>query len=142
MTQKPLGKLSELYAETGAQVTRRPPDRVRNTARAHAQMLRDQAAVVQRVEGAAPPKTAANRSQRTISLVASLNVVYLAGLLYAQLDRGTPEDRDAALGTAARMEALQRPADAPVAATPPLANAPATVEPPAKPVTKFVAVAR
>ena len=74
--------------------------------------------------------------------MASLNVVYLAGLLYVQIYLGTPEDRDAALGTAARMEALQRPADAPVAAAPPIANAPATVESPAKPVTKFVAVAR
>ena len=118
MTEKPLDGLLERYAEAVAQDTRRRSDRVRTAAQAHAQMLRDQAAVVQRVEGAAPPKPEANRSQWTISLVASLAVVGLAGSLYVQIDRGTSEDRDAALGTAARMEALQRPDTPMVADTP------------------------
>lgn len=95
---EPRDELLERYAEAVAQDPRRPSERVRHAARAHAQMLRDQAAEVKRMEGTATPKTAANQPQWTYSLVASLAVVGLAGLLYVQIDRGAPEDREIALG--------------------------------------------
>ena len=40
---EPRDELLERYAEAAAQDLRRPSERVRNAARAHAQMLRDQA---------------------------------------------------------------------------------------------------
>ncbi len=101
---EPRDELLERYADAVAQDTRRPADRVGNAARAHAQMLRDQSATLQRVEGSALTKPAANQSQWTLSLVASLAVVGLAGLIFVQIDRGTPEVRDAGLGTAAHNE--------------------------------------
>ncbi len=111
---EPRDQLLDRYADAVAQDPRRPADRVRNAARAHAQMLRDQAAAVQRVEVSASTQPAANQSQWTISLVASLAVVGLAGLIFVQIDRGTPDVREAGLGTAARNEAPY----APSAATP------------------------
>lgn len=117
MTDKPRDELLERYAEAVAQDARGPSDRVRNAARAHAQMLRDQAAVVQRAAGATPPKPAANQPQWTLSLVASLAVVGLAGLLYVQIDHGTPEDREVALGVPAISDIAPAPAPAPATAT-------------------------
>ena len=107
---EPRDELLERYADAVAQDPRRPADRVRNAARAHAQMLRDQAAALHRVESDAPPKPVANQPQWTLSLVASLAVVGLAGLLYLQMDRGTPEVRETALGTATRRDAPAPPA--------------------------------
>ncbi len=115
---EPRDELLERYAEAIAQDPRRPSERVRNAARAHAQMLRDQAATeVTRVEGSASKQSAANQPQRMYSLVASLAVVGLAGLLYVQIDRGAPEDREIALGGPAPSHApAQVPAPAPAAA--------------------------
>lgn len=95
---EPRDELLERYAEAAAQDPRRPSERVRHAACAHAQMLRDQASVAKRAEGIAPTRTAANQPRWTLSLVASLTVVGLAGLLYVQIDRGAPEDREIALG--------------------------------------------
>lgn len=115
---EPRDELLERYAEAVAQDPRRPSDRIRNAARAHAQMLRDQtAADVSRVEGTAAKPSAANQPQWTYSLVASLAVVGLAGLMYVQIDRGAPEDREIALGAPAPNHApAQAPAPAPTAA--------------------------
>ena len=114
---KPRDELLERYADAVAQDPRRPSDRVRNAVRAHAQMLRDQAAAVQRVEAAAStPRPAANLPQWTLSMVASLVVIGLAGLLYVQVDRGAHEDREMALGVPAPATAgparIQEPAAA------------------------------
>ena len=114
---KPRDQLLERYADAVAQDPRRPSDRVRNAVRAHAQMLRDQAAAVQRVEAAAStPRPAANLPQWKLSMVASLVVVGLAGLLYVQVDRGAHEDREMALGVPAPATAgparIQEPAAA------------------------------
>ena len=114
---KPRDQLLERYADAVAQDLRRPSDRVRNAVRAHAQMLRDQAAAVQRVEAAAStPRPAANLPQWKLSMVASLVVVGLAGLLYVQVDRGAHEDREMALGVPAPATAgparIQEPAAA------------------------------
>ena len=114
---KPRDELLERYADAVAQDPRRPSDRVRNAVRAHAQMLRDQAAAVQRVEAAAStPRPAANLPQWKLSMVASLVVVGLAGLLYVQVDRGAHEDREMAPGVPAPATAgparIQEPAAA------------------------------
>ncbi|MES2581094.1 MAG: ankyrin repeat domain-containing protein [Pseudomonadota bacterium] len=114
---KPRDELLERYAEAAGQDPRRPSDRVRNAARAHSQMLRDQAAEVKRVDGSAPITTAANQPQWTFSWVASLAVVGLAGLLYLQIDQGAPEDRQIALGAPA-----PGPAPAPMASPAPAAK--------------------
>ena len=95
---EPRDELLERYAQAAAQDPRRPSERVRHAARAHAQMLRDQASEVKRAEGSAPNRTAANQPRWTLYLVASLAVVGLAGLLYVQIDRGEPQDREIALG--------------------------------------------
>jgi hypothetical protein len=95
---EPRDELLERYAEAIAQDPRRPSERVRNAARAHAQMLRNQASDVQRAEGIAPAQTAANQPRWRLSLVASLAVVGLAGLLYVQIDQGESQDREIALG--------------------------------------------
>ena len=113
---KPRDELLERYADAVAQDPRRPSDHVRHAARAHAQMLRDQAAAVRRVENGPTSRPAANLPQWQLSLVASLAVVGLVGLLYVQIDRGPVEDRDLALGIPApgplqRAEPLR--ADAP-----------------------------
>lgn len=108
---KPRDELLERYADAVAQDPRRPSDRVRNAVRAHAQMLRDQAAAVQRVEAAAStPRPAANLPQWTLSMVASLVVIGLAGLLYVQVDRGAHEDREMALGVPPPAPATADPA--------------------------------
>lgn len=95
---EPRDELLERYAEAAAQDPRRPSERVRHAARAHAQMLRDQASEAKRAEGIAPTRTAANQPRWTLSLVASLAVVGLAGLLYVQIDRGASKDHETALG--------------------------------------------
>ena len=125
---KPRDQLLERYADAVAQDPRRPSDRVRNAVRAHAQMLRDQAAAVQRVEAAAStPRPAANLPQWKLSMVASLVVVGLAGLLYVQVDRGAHEDREMALGVPAPATAgparIQEPAAAQTAKPQPTAPA-------------------
>ena len=125
---KPRDELLERYADAVAQDPRRPSDRVRNAVRAHAQMLRDQAAAVQRVEAAAStPRPAANLPQWTLSMVASLVVIGLAGLLYVQVDRGAPDDREMALGVPAPATAgparIQEPAAAQTAKPQPTAPA-------------------
>ena len=125
---KPRDELLERYADAVAQDPRRPSDRVRNAVRAHAQMLRDQAAAVQRVEAAAStPRPAANLPQWTLSMVASLVVVGLAGLLYVQVDRGAHEDREMAPGVPAPATAgparIQEPAAAQTAKPQPTAPA-------------------
>ncbi|MES2950386.1 MAG: ankyrin repeat domain-containing protein [Pseudomonadota bacterium] len=118
---EPRDELLERYADAVAQDPRRPSERVRNAARAHAQMLRDQVAEVARASGGKPATRAANQPQWTLSLVASLAVVGLAGLLYLQIDRGAPEDREVALGVPARGGVA--PAAAPASAQPPAPSA-------------------
>ena len=129
---EPRDELLERYAEAIAQDPRRPSERVRNAAHAHAQMLRDQAAVINRAEGIAPTKPAANLPQWTLSLVASLAVVGLAGLLYVQINQGAPEDREIALGAptpshlpAPVLAPSPKSTKQPPPAAPPVSNQPA-----------------
>jgi hypothetical protein len=119
---EPRDELLERYAEAAAQDPRRPSERVRHAARAHAQMLRDQASETKRAEDSAPTRTAANQPRWTISLVASLAVVGLAGLLYVQIDRGEPQDSEIALG-APSPSAIPAPTSPTALSAPPAQNA-------------------
>lgn len=122
---EPRDELLERYAEAAAQDPRRPSERVRHAARAHAQMLRDQASEANRAEGVVPTQTAANQPRWTLSLVASLAVVGLAGLLYVQIDQGEPQDREIALGapTPSAVSAPTSPKAQPALSAPPAQNA-------------------
>lgn len=128
---EPRDELLERYADAVAQDSRRPSTRVRAAALAHAQMLRDQANKVQQVKGDPSTAPAANQPQWTFSLVASLAVVGLVGLLYIQIDRGPVEDREVVLGIPAPRGVPSSPDHAPVArvdtaqASPPERTAPA-----------------
>lgn len=122
-------ELVERYAEAVAQDPRRPSARVRDAVRAHAQMLVDAPVAAQPVTDAKPRHKAANQSYWTLSMVASLAVVGLAGLLYLQIDRGPPADREAALEVPARGGAAMPSAAAPAATRTEVAQAPAPVEP-------------
>ncbi len=102
--------LVRLYHEASAGDPRRPSDAVRDAASAHARML------TQAVEDQAPelplqsaePRPAANAGRWRISMLGSLAVLGMAGLLVLQFDRGTPEERDLVRGAA-------RPSSAPPA---------------------------
>jgi hypothetical protein len=122
---EPRDELLERYAEAAAQDPRRPSERVRHAARAHAQMLRDQASEAKRAEGSAPTRPAANHPRWTLSLVASLAVVGLAGLLYVQIDQGEPQDREIALGapSPSAIPAPTSPTAPPALSAPPAQNA-------------------
>lgn len=122
---EPRDELLERYVEAAAQDPRRPSERVRHAARAHAQMLRDQASETKRAEDSAPTRTAANQPRWTLSLVASLAVVGLAGLLYVQIDRGEPQDSEIALGapSPSAIPAPTTPTAPPALSAPPAQNA-------------------
>jgi hypothetical protein len=97
---EPRDELLERYADAVAQDPRRPSERVRSAVHAHAQMLRDQAAESKPVVDAARTRPAANQPQWTLSLVASLAVVALTGLLYVQIDPAPTQEREADLAKA------------------------------------------
>ena len=75
---QPRDELLERYADAVAQDPRRPSERVRNAACAHAQLLHDQTAAMLPAKNGAAARPAANQPQWTLSLVASLAVVGLA----------------------------------------------------------------
>ncbi|RZJ26098.1 MAG: hypothetical protein EOO54_04040, partial [Haliea sp.] len=96
--------LIQRYREASAQDTRRPSAHVRDAVRAHAAMLQSSG-----VHNPAPTDApAANQSRWKLSLLASVALAALTGLLVLQFDRGTPDEQETALG---------RPAPSP--ATPP-----------------------
>ncbi len=88
------------YQEASAADPRRPADSVREAVRAHAQML---AGARQQDAGntgalAGPPVPAANQSRWKMSMLASVAVLGLAGLLVLQMDRGTPQEKELVSG--------------------------------------------
>ena len=136
-------ELIRRYREASAQDERRPSAQVRDAVRAHAEMIR-----ASRAAGPAPsPAAAANQSRWKVSLLASIALAGLTGLLVLQFDRGTPDEQETALGRPASpavpaAPALPSPevADAAVArseAPAPRAAAPAPARqaavPPARP---------
>lgn len=135
----PIDGLTQRYRDASAEDTRRPSAHVRDAVRAHAEMFaasRVPGAVNAPGDSAAPDKTpaatapqAANQSRWKLSLVASIALAGLTGLVVLQFDRGTPEEKDAAFGQPSPVTAPAAPAPAPQA-TPappaPVTPAPAT----------------
>ncbi len=85
------------YQEASAQDERRPASAVREAVRVHAQM------VIRARQHPASPSTphlqaAANQTRWKLSLIASVALVGLTSLLVLQFDRGTPEEKELALG--------------------------------------------
>ncbi len=135
MSDKP-DDLLQRYADAVAQDERRPSDRVRASVRAHAQMQLTKSGPANATVGK-PRQPAANQSKWTLSLVASVAMMALVGLLVVQIEHGTPEDREVAFGgptpgkpqAAAEPDANRAPAVASVAA-PAQKTAEATPPPP------------
>lgn len=147
---KPPDELLQRYQEACALDERRPNPKVREAVRAHAAMLMGAAARHTPV-GNRQHASATNQSRWKISLLASLALVGLTGLLVLQFERGTPEEQELALGRPKAQAPRQRleppqssaPESAPTlaaetsstgkAAQRPGANAPAQQSPSAKP---------
>lgn len=159
-------ELTLRYLEASAQDTRRPDHRVREAVRAHAQTVI--AASQQNIAGVAPQVPAANQPRWKISMLASLAMLGLTGLLVLQFDRGTPEEKQLVNGgpsasiSTAPQPTQPLPETPAIGPTPPVASigeparkesdAPlgtarqptrkAAVEPPAPPVPLAAAPAR
>ncbi|MDO8385189.1 MAG: ankyrin repeat domain-containing protein [Polaromonas sp.] len=102
-------ELIRRYREASAQDARRPSAQVREAVRAHAAMISASKAV-----GPGPsPAPAANQSRWKVSLLASIALAGLTGLLVLQFDRGTPDEQETALGRPAPAPALPSPAAPP-----------------------------
>ena len=90
-------ELMQRYREASAQDTRRPASRVREAVRAHAQIV-----IASALTNAARPleteSHAANQSRWKISLLASIALAGITGLLVLQFDRGTPEEKELVFG--------------------------------------------
>lgn len=89
------------YHEASELEDARPGAQVRDAVRAHAQMLATAAARLPTPAAPmpnVPSRTAANQPRWTISALATVAVMGLAGLLMLQFDRGTPEEKEIAYG--------------------------------------------
>ena len=96
----PSDELLARYREACAADPRVPAERVRAAVRAHAQMVakaEQQAGPALTPHGVQPPP-AANDPRWKMSALASVAVLGLAGLLILQLEHGTPEQKEVALG--------------------------------------------
>ena len=134
--------LLQRYREANALDTARPGPALRENVLAHAR-----SAAASRAENAAPQtRAAANDSVWSWKAFGSLAVIGLVGLLLLQFDRGTPDEKEAALGTGVTRPNVQ-PAPAPAATAPaaesalpstaPTAPQPAVVAPPSGRVPVF-----
>lgn len=114
---RPDDELLRRYHEASAQDTRGPGAQVRGAVRAHAQaVLAGQTASAE--SSMATPAPAANQSRWKLSLLASVAVVGLAGLLVLQFERGTPEEKELVAGQSAAGRSPAEPAPAPAPAPP------------------------
>ncbi len=124
-------ELIRRYREASAQDERRPSAQVRDAVRAHAEMISSS-----KLASPAVSAPAANQSRWKLSLLASIALAGLTGLLVLQFDRGTPDEQEVALGRPAPAVIPPSPASP---ASPPPAVADAKVArseaPPARPVT-------
>ena len=107
-----IDELKQRYLEASAQDERRPADRVREAARAHAQMLL--AADQRNTQGVAPQVGAANQSRWKVSMFASFLVIGLSGLLVLQFEHsGTPQEKELVQGATVPGVASAPPANLP-----------------------------
>ena len=145
---QPRDALRDRYLEASAQDTQRPAAHVRAAVLAHAHMQLAQAsgfgADPNADPNAASPATkrppAANQSRWKISLLASVVLAGLTGLLVLQFERGTSDEKEVALGQKPAYESAApsplpspEPESAPEATPPPVAGeaAPRSNPPPA-----------
>ena len=119
----PTDDLIAQYHEASEQDTRRPADAVREAVLAHARMV-SASSHTQAKGHDASHAGPANQSRWKLSLLASVALAALSGLLVLQFDRGTPEEQDAVSGQ-------RSPSVSPAPPSP--AAAPAAVPPPAPP---------
>jgi hypothetical protein len=99
-------ELQQLYHQANAFDERRPPDRVRHAVLAHAQMLQDAKARAPAKSLPSKPSASANSSYWKMSLVASLLLAPLIGLLLVSLnERSLPEAEKVASSTKPIVEA-------------------------------------
>ena len=112
-------ELSQRYHEASAQDPRRPDPRVREAVRDHARMVIGARQRLQPHSGA-PSPAPANQARWKVSMLASLALLGLTGLLVLQFDRGTPQEQEIVAGAplAQRPAAPQAPAPALVAPAP------------------------
>ena len=97
--------LTQRYLEASAQDPRRPHDRVREAVRAHAQAMIAAKTPTAAASLPATDRPAANQSRWKLSLLASVALVGITGLLVLQFERATPEEKELAFGaTAPRSE--------------------------------------
>ena len=106
---RPDDELLMRYHEASAQDTRGPGTHVRRAVRAHAQAV----LAGQTTSSTARPVPAANQSRWKLSLLASVAVVGLAGLLVLQFERGTPEEKELVAGQNAAGRSPAAPAAPP-----------------------------
>jgi hypothetical protein len=126
-------ELIRRYREAAAQDTRRPSPQIGEAVRAHARMI-----AASKAAGPAPsPTPAANQSRWKISLLASIALAALTGLLVLQFDRGTPDEQETALGWPAPAESPAPPASPPPAVAD--AKVARSEAPAARPVTPAAA---
>jgi hypothetical protein len=143
MPPKQSDLLLQRYREASALDTARPGAALRETVLAHAR----QAASERPVAAVAPANTAANDSVWTWKAFGSLAVMGLVGLLVLQFDRGSPEEKETAFGTAptpapaARAPAAEPPS-APTSDSPQPASASASAPRPTPPEALRAAPAR
>ena len=99
----PSDELLARYREASAADPQVPAERVRAAVRVHARMVVDagqQAGPALLPYGDQPPP-AANESRWKMSVLASVAVLGLAGLLVLQFEHGSPEQKEVALGVPA-----------------------------------------
>ena len=91
-------ELMQRYLEASVQDTRRPGAHVRDVVRAHAENV-----IASTLDSAARPldtrTPAANQSRWKISLLASIALAAITGLLVLQFDRSTPEEKELVLAS-------------------------------------------
>lgn len=129
-------ELTLRYREASAHDTRRPGDHVREVVRAHAQSV-----IASASDDAARPlytrTPAANQSHWKISLLASIALAGITGLLVLQFDRGRPEEKELVFGRPDASPAARLPELPPVKSEP--GKTPGSPEAPVKAARKTTA---
>lgn len=127
---EPRDELMERYADAVAHDASRPSARVRDAVLSHARLLAESRCADAAAATVVKPGTnAANQSKWTMSLVASVVLVGFTGLMVVQIDRGTPADREVALGNPRQSASIPVVATAPVVSTAPEQNVVIAVAP-------------
>ncbi|MES2412341.1 MAG: ankyrin repeat domain-containing protein [Pseudomonadota bacterium] len=121
-SRSPGDELTRRYREASQQDMGRPGAHVRQAVQAHAAAVL--AANSQNIAAAGKPPEAANQPRWKVSMLASIALAGLTGLVVLQFDRGTPEEKEIAMG---QPEAARVPPATPVAPAP-ATRAPAQTE--------------